>query len=91
MVFFVFSLAAVLAGLSMLVSTYGITGYLEGQGEKIRYWDLRSKFGGYLRQYRKMTMRKTGKIGSYYYIFLTSAALGVLWLMGVVIVVLSRR
>jgi len=89
--FLIFSLLAALAVLSTLVSTYGITSYLEDRGIKISYWNLRSQFWGYLRQYKNMTIENTGLVGSYYYIFLASSSLSVLWLIGVVIFIFGRR
>jgi len=44
MAFLIFSLWAMIGGLLMLVSTYGVATYLEGRGLKINYSNLRSEF-----------------------------------------------
>ena len=72
-------LAAAVGSIFVMVSTYGITGYLEDHGIRISYWNMRSKFWSYLRQYREMALESTGRIGRYYYISLASLVYIVLW------------
>ena len=84
-------LAAAVGSFFVMVSTYGITRYLEDHGIKISYWNMRSKFWSYLRQYREMTIESTGRIGRYYHISLASLAYSVFWFVVVLIVFFGNR
>jgi hypothetical protein len=67
----------IFSGLTSWVSSIGLVGYLEDEGEEINYWCLNWYFGGYVKKYIATTRAKTGKIGIYFHLFVYSTGLSI--------------
>lgn len=70
-------LTLMISFLASLVSTYTVAGFLEDNGKKINYWNIRGEFFHYLLEYRNISRSINGKTGIYFYIFLFSTFMGV--------------
>ena len=77
-VFIVLALICVACGITASIM---IASFLSKRGVKINYLLLRLLIFGYVRQYRQVTMEKSGKPGPLFYMFVTS------WVLALVLAV----
>ncbi len=71
---------AIISAIYGITFTMLITTYLSNHGTKINYWLIRMKMLHYVNPYRRLTIENNGKTGNYFYGFIVSWSLTLIFL-----------
>jgi hypothetical protein len=89
LLWYIFGLA-VISGISSLLISFRAASHLSKQGTKINYWDVRFHGLKYIKQYRELTIKETGKTGGLFYAWFITISIFSVSIISLIVLVFAR-